>query len=47
MGADDLSVWVIVIIIGVIITPSFYQMNKRIRRLEEQVRHLSDERKNL
>lgn len=45
MGADDLSVWVIVII-GVICTPSFYQMNKRIRRLEEQVRHLSDERKN-
>jgi len=41
-----LSVWIIVII-GAIFAPTFYQMNKRIRRLEEQVRHLSDERENL
>jgi len=30
---------------GLIFTPSFYQMNKPIRKLEEQVRYLTDERR--
>ncbi|WP_260865854.1 MULTISPECIES: hypothetical protein [Paenibacillus] len=37
--------WVAVIIAGLVVTPSLYQMNKRIRRLEEQVRHLSGDKK--
>lgn len=38
-------IWVVVIITGLIFTPTFYQMNKRIRKLEEQVRYLTDERR--
>ncbi|MEY8744553.1 hypothetical protein AB9M62_35145 [Bacillales bacterium AN1005] len=37
--------WVAVIIAGLVVTPSLYQMNKRIRRLEEQVRQMSDDRR--